>query len=60
MAAIAVTVEVRTLAARAWIAAVGPLRHVLGTHVTHSLAMWGVMRLARYRIERGPWRRFDA
>lgn len=60
MAAVAVTVEVRTAAARTWIIAVSPLRFLLGLDRTTRLAMWGAKRLARYRIDRGPWRRFDA
>lgn len=53
-----VRVEVRTRAAVVWIHACRVLRWVFGERRAVALAEAGAWRLARWRLDGGPWQRF--
>jgi len=54
-----VRVEVRTRAAVAWVHACRALRWLVDERMAFAWAEAGSWRLARYRIDDGPWRRFE-
>lgn len=54
-----VSVEVRVRAARAWIRCCQLAAMLVGERKVERIAREGAWRLARYRIEGGPWKRFD-
>lgn len=53
----AVRIEFRTLAARAWVRIVALAAPLLGGELAQRIALRGALRLARYRVDGGPWER---